>query len=170
MEDLFQQDPNSQLPQIDPNKNYLNEYVGEGKKFKTVEDLAKSKFHADTYIPLLERRLDQYEADRMAMKKEIDTRQSIEEIVNNLIKKQTTTTQPLTPESKVESVVNAPTLDPTKIDELVSTKINEWDVQKRQTANVAEVRGKLKEKFGSNFADVLKAKADELGVSPLFLN
>jgi hypothetical protein len=169
MEDLFQQDPNS-LPAIDPNKNYLNEYVGEGKKFKTVEDLAKSKFHADTYIPLLERRLDQYEADRAAMKKEIDTRQSIEEIVNNLIKKQTTTTQPLTPESKVESVVNAPTLDPTKIDELVSTKINEWDVQKRQTANVAEVKAKLKERFGERFQDVLKDKADELGVSPSFLN
>ncbi len=170
MEDLFQQDPNSQLPQIDPNKNYLNEYVGEGKKFKTAEDLAKSKFHADTYIPLLERRLDQYEADRLAMKKEIDTRQSIEEIVTNLMNKQTTTTQPTTPESKVESVVTAPTLDPTKIDELVSTRINAWDTEKRQTANVAEVRGKLKERFGNSFAEVLKAKADELGVSPTFLN
>lgn len=166
--DLFQDD--NSLPQIDPNKNYLNEYVGEGKKFKTVEDLAKSKFHADTYIPLLERRLDQIEADRLAMKKEIDTRQSVEELVTKLVKNQTTTTQPITPESKVESVVNAAAPDLTKIDELVSTKINEWDIQKRQTANVAEVQAKLKEKFGNRYVDVLKAKADELGVSSSFLN
>lgn len=165
-DDLFQ----SNQPELDPNKNYLTEYVGEGKKFKTAEDLAKSKFHADTYIPILEKRLDQERQERLEMKKEFETRAKLEELISQLTKTQATTTIPLTQESKVETQVTPPTLDPSKLDELVSTKLTQWDMEKRQTANVAEVRGKLKERFGSNFADVLKAKADELGVSPTFLN
>ncbi|HEY2810544.1 MAG TPA: hypothetical protein VGJ00_04045 [Rhabdochlamydiaceae bacterium] len=167
-DDLFL--PNNEIV-IDPNKNYLPDYVGEGKKFKTPEDLAKSKYHADTYISLLEKRLDQKEAERQELKKEFETRARLEELITQLTNKNpTTTTIPNTPESKVESQVIAPALDSTKIDELVSTKISQWDTHKRQTANVAEVRGKLTERFGSNFSEVLKAKADELGVSPTFLN
>lgn len=166
-DDLFQ---TNQEITLDPNKKYFDDYVGEGKKFKTPEDLAKSKFHSDTYIGILERRLDQKEAERMELKKEFETRAKLEELITQLTKNPTTTTIPNTQESKVESMVNAPTLDPTKIDELMSTKLNQWDTEKRQTANVAEVRGKLKERFGSNFPEILKAKADELGVSPSFLN
>lgn len=169
MNDLFQTP--TDLPSIDPNKKYLDEYVGEGRKFKDPEELAKSKFHADTYIPILERRLDQERLEREAMKKEFETRANLEEIVQRLIQKQQVTTTPLTTsESKVEPMVTAPSLDVSKLDELVSTKINQWDIEKRQKTNVDTVRGKLQERFGSNFAEVLKAKAEELNVSPTFLN
>src|SRR5882672_6735727 len=166
-DDLFQ--PNDEII-VDPNKNYLADYVGEGKKFKTPEDLAKSKFHADTYIPILEKRLDQERTERLELKKEFETRAKLEELITQLTKTQATTTQPITQESKVEPQVLPPVLDANKLDELMSTKINQWDHEKRQVANVSEVRGKLKERFGSNFQDALKAKADELGVSPTFLN
>src|SRR5258708_1184969 len=165
-DDLFQ--PNNEIT-IDPNKNYLADYVGDDKKFKTPEDLAKSKYHADTYIQILERRLDQGAAERMELKKEFETRAKLEELITQLTKTQATTTQPNL-ESKVETAVTAPVLDTNKLNELVSTRITEWDQEKRQTANVEDVRGKLKERFGNNFQDVLKVKADELCVSPSFLN
>lgn len=168
MDDLFQ--TNNDLPSIDPNKKYLDEYVGEGKKFKDPEELAKSKFHADTYIPILERRLDQERAERAELKKEFETRAKLEELIAQLTKTPVTTTPPYTLESKVELPVKAPVLDASKLDELMSTKITQWDHEKRQTANVAEVRGKLIKHFGSNFPEALKAKAEELNVSPTFLN
>lgn len=39
---------------VDDNKNYLELLVGEGKKFATVEDLAKSSIHGETHIKTLE--------------------------------------------------------------------------------------------------------------------
>lgn len=168
MNDIFATDEIA----IDPNKNYLEEYVGEGKKFKTHEDLAKSKFHADTYIGILERRLDEREKDNLLLKKEFETRASTEELISQFLSKQQqpATTSHILPESKVEVKPQPPVFDEDKLNELVSTRITKWDTQKTQTANVAEVRQKLKERFGTNFQDTLKAKAEELGVSPSFLN
>lgn len=157
-------------PAIDPNKNYLAEYVGEGKKYKTPEDLAKAYYHADTYVPILTRRLDEREKDNLQLKKEFEARAKLEELITQLQTKQNSDTTPyLPPESKVEKAA-APVLDETKLNELVSTRISEWDQTKRQTANVAEVREKLKKALGSNFQEALKAKAEELNVSPSFFN
>jgi len=44
-------------------KTSLEELVGEGKKFKTVEDLAKGKLEADSFIAQLEGELKGVKGD-----------------------------------------------------------------------------------------------------------
>lgn len=154
---------------IDEKKDYLTEMVGEGKKYKTVADLAKAQYHADSYIPILTRRLDEKDQDNLRIKKEYESRAGLEELLAQLKQQQTSTTTTVIPQvSQVEN--KAPVLDESKLNELVSTKLTQWDQEKRQTANVNEVRKKLTETYGSHFQETLKAKAEELRVSPQFLN
>src|SRR5437773_6950457 len=74
-------------PETDPNKNYLEDLVGDGKKFKSPEELARGKFESDTYIKILEKRLDEYRDDILSLRKENVTNKRLEDLVNQLSNK-----------------------------------------------------------------------------------
>jgi hypothetical protein len=56
-------DQSNSQPTLDENKNYYEELVGEGKKFKDEKELAKGKWIADEYVKTLERSLDEMRND-----------------------------------------------------------------------------------------------------------
>lgn len=62
---------------IPDNVDYVNELVGEGKKFKTVEDLAKGKYHSDVTIETFKRQIDD-------LKKELNTRTSLDSFLDKM--------------------------------------------------------------------------------------
>ena len=65
------------LPVVDPNKNYLEELVGEGKKFKDPVALARSKVESDRHIAKLESELK-------AIRTDMNSRLSLEDLVTKL--------------------------------------------------------------------------------------
>src|SRR2546426_10450626 len=71
-------------PEVDPNKDYLAELVGDGKKFKTSQDLARGKFEADQYIEVLKRRQDEMRADYLKISEESKTRATLDDLVKRL--------------------------------------------------------------------------------------
>ena len=73
-----------QTPQIDPNKDYLAELVGEGKKFKTDKDLARGKYEADLYVKTLERQLDELRNDHLKLREDYTARAKLEELLGQL--------------------------------------------------------------------------------------
>ena len=156
MTDLFTSDQ----PVIDPNKNYLEEFVGEGKKFKTPEDLAKSKAHADALIDTLTKKQDELRSDYLRVLEESKTRAKLEDLINQMESKRQPPTG-IEPEAKGEANIDLKT-----VEELFSRKFQETENQKKERENYSLVESKLKERYGNNFADVLKDQIADLGLSP----
>src|SRR6202021_2612154 len=149
-------------PQIDPNKNYLEELVGEGKKFKTPEELAKGKYHSDAMIEIQNRRLDEMRNDYLALKADYDARAKLEEIMDQF---KTSSQRPSNEHTEVKTEPKQPLYDPKEVETLVSKQLREYAVNKTQEDNFNIVRKTLTERFGNNYKSVLKSQAIELDLS-----
>lgn len=138
---------------LDPNKNYLEELVGEGRKFKDNETLARSKFESDMYVKLLEKKLDQREADyKLALENNI-SKAEFDKLLEKL--NTSSSTQPPVNDTK------KPEINMDQLDSLVSNKLKEFEDSRKQAMNYQMVKDKLAERFGTN----LESHLTELGLS-----
>lgn len=154
-------DPN--LEQEDPNRNYLTELVGPGKKFATSEELAKGKWHADMHSRVVEQENKTYRDMLMRFQKENEQRATLEDLITKLQTQQPTQpalgTQPHIPE------VEKPFIDPQQIKSLVSNEVAELSKRAREEQNFNVVKDRLTERFGPNFQTVVKSQVEVLGLS-----
>lgn len=146
-------------PPIDPNKNYLAELVGEGKKFANVEELAKGKFFADQTLKTMEQRQDELRNDFLELREKYTEKANLEELIKQL--KEDRASSSHTPEAND----NKPALDASQLDTLISKKMEEAESNRKASANYQQVVSKLTEQFGSNYAQVLKQRTEELGLT-----
>lgn len=154
------------LPVLDQNKNYLEELVGEGKKFKSPEELARGKYEADNYVKTLESRMDELRNDYLRLKDDSASRAKLEDLINQMKTQQLASSeQPLANE-----VTEKPTLDTKQIESLVSTKVQEIEQLRKEKDNFNSVQTKLREVFGDNYAGKLKEQIDNLGLTTDFAN
>lgn len=156
----------SDQSQIDPNKNYLEELVGEDKKFKTIEDLARGKAESDMYIEHFKKTQDELRSDYSRLRDEYNSGQSLKELVDQLKSQQTSQNTNTLDVQEDKSAA----LDLTKIEELVTNKLQAAKQMEKEEANFKTVQAKLKESYGDNFAVVLKQQISELGLTPEFVN
>ena len=159
MTDLFQEIP-------DPNKNYIQELVGEGKKFKSVEDLARGKYEADNMIEIFKRQQDQLRSDYLKLQEDYNSRAKLEELIDQRFN---------TPERIADSrepiaEVRDKPFDPKLIEDTVSKKLSEYEAGKVRTQNAQTVVEKLKERYGNSYQSFLNDKTEELGMSKEQIN
>lgn len=131
--------------------NPLNLLVGEGKKFKSVEDLAKGKLEADRFIEQVLR--------EKAELQETLTKLTTEAQVQQSISQETPSTN--TNKSKVGESPD--------IKALVQQTITELFAERETQNNVVEVNKKLQSTFGDRAADIVAQRASELNVGVEFL-
>lgn len=143
--------------EIDPSKNYLEELVGEGKKFQTPAELARGKAESDLFISRLLQ-------EKEEMRNELTTRIKYEEFLDKLnsVKPQSNTPQE-PPEGERRQDTSA--LSPEELERFVMSKINQLDVQKTATQNLNIVEDKLRQVYGPNASQKLRQQAQELGMS-----
>lgn len=163
MNDLFQADPVE--PQIDENKDYLSELVGENKKFKDTQALAKGKAYADQMVETLTKRVDQMRDDYLRMSTENKAKAKLEELLDQWQQK---ASDPNNTHREPED--NTPKFDPAQLDKIFSEKIQAHEISKRQSENAKMVTDKLREQFGSNYTNVLKERTEALGLTQEFVN
>jgi len=158
MNTLF--DPNA-TPQLDPNKDYLSELVGEGKKFKTIEDLARGKYEADIYIDTLTRKQDEINRDYRRVLEESKAQAALKDMIAQL------QTQQQRPEPQNTPPVNdqKPVIDRDELKSLISNEILETERQRKERENFMTVQKKLSEQFGPNYQEVLKRQMESLELS-----
>lgn len=140
--------------------NPLEHLVGEGKKFKTPEELAKGKLYSDLYVPKLENDIKllkeahaQLEAELVASQSRAkETLTMVNEATTNSSNENTNVTQAIKPED-IQALV---------AQEMAKAK----DAEKRQ-ANVEYVRRELEKTLGDKYADHMKQLADEHGMEYL---
>jgi hypothetical protein len=162
-DDLFSQDDNNTL-KTDPNKNYLEELVGEGKKFKSPEELARGKYESDEYIKVLTRRFDELREDNQRIRDEANAKAKLEEILDRLESKREDDN------ADTKNANEKEPFDPKQIEDLVNTKLTQHETQKKQQENLSLVRGKLKEVYGDNYQDSLQNQIEDLGLTKDFFN
>jgi hypothetical protein len=161
MDNLFT--PGLTEPALDPNKDYLQDFVGEGKKYQTVDEaakaLAKKAVHADALIDNLTKKQDELRSDYLRVIEESKARAKLEDLINHMESKRQ---QPTSDEPKATGDAQ---LDLTKVEELFTRKFQETENQKRERENYSLVESKLKERYGNNFAEHLKEQIADLGMS-----
>src|SRR5260370_36279761 len=148
------------LTQIDPDRKYLQDLVGEDKKFKSNEDLARGKHISDSYISLLEKRLDASRQEYMDLNQQYNARAKIEELLDQMAVQRSSSEQPIVKDDKIQ-----PQFDPKQLDVLISNKILENETTKRQQDNANFVKDKIIKEYGSDYQNTVNRQINELGLT-----
>jgi len=143
----------------------LNEYVGEGKKFKTVEDLAKGKKESDRFI-------DQLQMEKDALRKELETFQkkaqegaTLQDLLDKMNNKAETTSDDVSG--------NQSSLQSDEIKKLLETAMNEREAANKRRSNREAANNFVSELFAQDKTKAeqfLEGLAKDLGVSKDWLN
>ena len=161
MNDTLFDDQVTPAPSVDPDKDYLTELVGEGKKFKTVQDLARSKMESDLYIKTLTQTQDQLREDYLRERGENTARQRLEELIDRLSKVQR---QPdIDTDDTQQDVNRTPAIKPEDIESLVSQKLTQHEAARKEEENLKMVQAKLKDRYGDNSGSYLNSQVQALG-------
>lgn len=135
--------------------NYLEELVGEGKKFGTVEDLAKGKWHSDTMIETLKAEIEALKASNA---NGMNTEKLLEEIRKlNEGKNLENNGQP------VET--DKPNPPPQNIEEIVLNTLNNAEQARKAQENREKVISKMNEVWGADASKELSKVAASLNLS-----
>jgi hypothetical protein len=144
-------------PPTDP--NYLEELVGDNKKFKSAEELAKGKYIADNYIQTLESQLDQLRSDYIKLNEEQSAKAGLQELIDKM-----NSQKPVTPDiTKVPDV--KPTIDPKQIEDLIDSRMSQREQARRESENVNLVKNKLQEKWGKEYHNSLQQRISDIDLT-----
>lgn len=145
---------------FEENVSYKERLVGEGKKFKDDEALARAKLESDQFIERLQQ-------ENAMLRGEIQQRETIEDIVQRLTPAKsspdTANEEPREPGSPKNG------LTPDEVKQLLSKELAEQKDRDLRSNNAKFVRQKLVEKYGPDWQTHLKTRQAELDVSEQYL-
>lgn len=151
---------------VDPNKDYLSEYVGDGKKFKDAAELAKAKAHSDAFIERLQRELS-------GIRSELNTRVKLEELMDRMsttnTDKNVSSQGTQTPGENGQDGTATRNLSPEDIEKVIEQRLQAKEQERRITENVSTVKNRLMAEFGDNYVAELEARTKALGLSKDFV-
>lgn len=166
MSDLFQSDPSDDtVPQIDPAKEYLPELVGDGKKYKSPEDLAKAALHKDQFIDQLKREQRDRDATIARLQSDLEARIKQEDFLTKV----ETLVAPKLPEAGGTPPADGTNGTPAVTPETIEKILEQRDATKQRQANLRDVETRLKEVYGDDYKRRVQEQARTLGVGTDFL-
>lgn len=136
--------------------NPLEHLVGEGKKFKTVEDLAKGKLYSDLFVTKLENDAKAYKERADQIEAELATLKSRATETVNMVNNETTAA---TPQSSTTNVTD----DKLDIDSLVDKRLASIRETEKRQANMDMVRETLERNLGDKYVEHMNKLGDEYG-------
>ncbi len=146
MNKLFEEDDS--LPgQIDPDKDYYTELVGEGRKFKDEKALARSKAEADEFIKFKNKQFDQLSESYLKLKADYEARAKLEELIDQI---------PTRDNRELPNANNQPGIDPKDLETLIESKFTSYEKKQRQEENVKKAKELAREKLGQRWSSALK--------------
>lgn len=151
--------------QVDPNKDYLSELVGDGKKFKDTRELAKSKAHADSLIKLHETQMDQMREEMEKLRDENMAKAKLTDLLD-----QWQNREKAPPQKKTKDEDKSPSMDTKQIESLIDTRLQDREQSRKQTDNYNFVKTKLIEQHGREYDKALSQQMSDLGIDEKYLN
>jgi cell division ATPase FtsA len=132
--------------------NPLDDLVGEGKKFATVEDMAKGKVESDRFI-------EQLQSEMAGIREDLDKRLTSEQVLEEINRRATRSEVDTTPPARAEDV-----------SELVKRELSGLRAKEETEKNIEVSNQKMISTYGTEKAiQILTDKAREMGVTPDFL-
>jgi hypothetical protein len=159
MTDLFAGGDDLAPLQEDENKNYFEELVGEGKKFKTPEELARGKAESDRFIArLLE--------EKKQLAEDLNARMRLEEVLDRMTNpgNNQPVRTPVQPDPDNDGQ-DKRTVDPVAIAKQVREELIREQQDAVRLQNIQDVKAKLAETWGPGFAQKLDETAKSLGMT-----
>lgn len=160
--DLFTENTDDQTT-IDPNKDYFAELVGDDKKFKTPQDLAKAKAQSDAFIQQLINEKRELEA-------QVQTRSNEQAFLDQLKSVVQPPSTPVVPTPAPQGDLQRQTVDQNSLEELVQKAIETRTAQAERERNLQTVSKTLQDQFGPAYAQHINSLAQEIGVPKDWLN
>lgn len=167
-ENLFNNQEELDQFKIEEGKNYFEELVGEGKKYKDPEALARSNIYANAHIRNLEHRMDTIGEDYRRLLDESKNRPRLEELINKLVSDRNDDASSRNEPASNEDNNNRP--DPELFRSFVSEEVQRIATTQKEKENYDMVLSKVRERYGSHYRDVLKDRGQELGLAEADIN
>lgn len=145
---------------VDPDKDYYPELVGEGKKYPSNTELARSRVEADAYIARLEQ-------ETSGLREELSTRLKYEDFLDKLKSAPLGSNQQ--PQIDDDPDTGKTAITEQELDAIVSNKLKQLKNEETANSNLNLVQQKLQEVYGPNYAQHLKRKTQELDMSESFV-
>lgn len=135
------------------NQDIVSTYIGEGKKFKSVEDVINRKLEADVYVESLRTQLAEKETKLAALSKTDD---KFSQILQTIEQNKANNSQ---------GNPQVPALGSNDIADIVRNQMTQIEQERTAEQNTATTNSKLKELFGDKAKEVVESKARELGIT-----
>ena len=151
-------------PTLDPNRNYLEDLVGDGKKFKSPEDLARGKYEADLFIERLKKEAE-------GLRSELNTKSTLEQYIDKMAKTgaQNTSSSQTSTNGGEPGNEAAKGLSQDDVRKAIREEIEAEHLQRIQANNLLEVKTELQRAFGNDYVNKLRDTAQALGVTEDYL-
>tara|TARA_R100000951_G_scaffold87797_1_gene75747 strand:- start:1242 stop:2009 length:768 start_codon:yes stop_codon:yes gene_type:complete len=156
--------PEQTQEETSPQGSFLSQLVeAKGENWKDPEVLAKGKIEADGYIQTLEGQLTQ-------MREDLKKKEYQDEVLEQLQKKATESTAvnngvPNNNNSNTDGENTTRNLSEEDLKSLVEQTLNQREADAVTKTNLQRVDEELDKTFGTNAEEVVKKKAEELGMS-----
>jgi hypothetical protein len=161
---VFDKKPELKEISIDPTKNYVEDLVGEGKKYATVEDLARSRLEADNFIERLKHETTGLRDDLSQAVEELNKRASIEDFMDQMKDSYRDDVSNDHEDDRESASNSGSAMSAEDIDRLVDERLTHRERQRTEQANIQAVKRKFEETFGSDYQSEVLRRAKDAGV------
>ena len=158
MTTLFDQNNND----FDPNKSYLEDLVGEGKKFKDLEALARGKAESDAFVKRLEAEQAELRKEYLALREEHNAVPKLQELLDQL-EQQRLASSNTNPNANED--INKPAIDMEEVKSLFKAEYENTKRQEQEEANFSKSLTKLRDRYGEDYQTYLRDQSKQLGMS-----
>lgn len=162
MSDIFSsattESTTSETQQTQTKESFIDHLVGDGKKFRDIEALAKGKLEADKHISEITKTLDELRA-------ELAKQDYAKSLLEQMSKGSETGAEQPTPVTTSSSNTENTTQSASDFEALVEKVITAKEKSKTASQNISVVGEEMQKQFGDKTADYLKAKSLELNMS-----
>jgi len=159
MENLFTPvDVDQTIPE-----NAFETLVGEDKKFKDPEALAKAKLQSDAFI-------EQLKHENAELREATQKAMTLEEIKTMITSQFKPAQDPQTPNGQPPATPPAPKVNDSDLENLVASLLEKKESERRAKTNQEKVTEVLRTKYGTDAQMILNQKAKELNLPLEYLS
>jgi len=149
-------------PVFDETKNYFEDLVGEGRKFKDEKELAKSKVLGDLYIKDIVRQKDELANSYIELKAQYDAQAKLVDLVDRIGDQKRTNN-----DDTLNVIKNVPdnSIDLDSLDKRFEQLLSKREKVQIENENLKKSQKMLKEGLGDNYVNVIRSRIDDLDLS-----